>query len=277
MKILITGANGMLGRTLMSSLSRYEPMGTDLPELDITDAQAVSDLIASVRPDAVIHTAAFTAVDRCETERELAFAINAEGSANVARACAANDSWLLSISTDYVFSGTLERPYAETDACGPQSVYGESKLAAERAVREHCREHSILRIAWLYGPGGPSFVHTMLKLGSERDSLKVVDDQIGNPSSTFAVAEGIDTILAAGLSGTIHLTCEGEATWYDFTREILRLRQINCALEPCGSDEFPRPAPRPRNSRLDNRALRCAGLPAMRDWRSDLEQSLENI
>jgi len=277
MKILVTGAKGMLGRTLMRSLSGHELIGTDLPELDICAAGAVNDFISALRPDAVIHTAAFTDVDRCESEPDAAFAVNAGGTENIARACAAENAWLLAISTDYVFAGDLDRPYLESDPTGPRSVYGESKLAAEQAVRELCPEHSILRIAWLYGPGGPSFVHTMLKLGAERDSIKVVDDQIGNPTSTFAVAEGIGNILTAGLTGTIHLSCEGEASWYGFAKEIFAAASIDCKLTPCRSEEFPRPAPRPRNSRLENRALQSAGLPAMRDWLDDLQRSIGMI
>jgi len=277
MKILVTGAKGMLGRTLMRSLSGHELIGTDLPELDICAAGAVNDFISALRPDAVIHTAAFTDVDRCESEPDAAFAVNAGGTENIARACAAENAWLLAISTDYVFAGDLDRPYLESDPTGPRSVYGESKLAAEQAVRELCPEHSILRIAWLYGPGGPSFVHTMLKLGAERDSIKVVDDQIGNPTSTFAGAEGIGNILTAGLTGTIHLSCEGEASWYGFAKEIFAAASIDCKLTPCRSEEFPRPAPRPRNSRLENRALQSAGLPAMRDWLDDLQRSIGMI
>lgn len=274
MKIMVTGAKGMLGRTLMRSVTGHELIGSDLPELDICDASAVENSISSLRPDAVIHTAAYTDVDRCESEPDAAFLVNADGTANIARSCAAHDAWLLSISTDYVFAGDLFRPYLESDPTGPRSAYGKSKLAAEQTVREQCPNHSIIRIAWLYGPGGPSFVHTMLGLGTERDSIKVVDDQIGNPTSTIAVAEGIGNILAHGLRGTIHLTCEGEASWYDFAKEIFAAESIDCEVTPCSSDEFPRPAPRPHNSRLDNSALRTAGLPPMPDWREALRSFL---
>lgn len=258
----------------MKSYPGHDMIGTDLPGLDITEEPSVAEFLHRVQPDAVIHCAAFTAVDRCESERELAFAVNATGTANIARACSQAGVWMIAISTDYVFSGDLDRPYTESDPTGPRSVYGESKRAAEIAVQHICPNHTIARIAWLYGPGGPSFVHTMLKLGAEQDSIKVVDDQIGNPTSTLAVAAGIERILGAGLKGIVHLTCEGEATWCDFAREIFRVRGIDCEVTPCGTEEFPRPAPRPRNSRLAKRAIAAAGLKPMPHWRDAIAEFL---
>jgi len=277
MKIVITGGKGMLGRTLQRVLAGDELVIADLPEWNITNAADFNAKLAAVAADAVIHCAAMTAVDRCESEVDLAYQLNAVGSGNVAAACQRNGVRLIAISTDYVFGGDLNRPYHEFDvAGGAHTVYGLSKFAGEMLVRQHCPNHVICRIAWLYGPGGPSFVHTMLKLAdNSRPVLKVVNDQYGNPTSTFAVAGMIEKILKyPELVGTFHLTCEGEASWFDFAAEIFRLTGKQQAIEPCSSLEFPRPAPRPMNSRLEKRMLRLCGLPNMPDWHEALAEFL---
>ena len=216
MRIVITGGKGMLGRTLQQVLKDKDLIIADLPEWDITNAKDFSDRIAEIKPDAVIHCAAMTAVDRCETEVDLAYRLNAIGSMNVAVACNCNGVRLIAISTDYVFGGELDRPYHEFDiAGGAHTVYGASKYAGEEMIRRHCPNHVICRISWLYGPGGPSFVHAMMNLSDgTRPILKVVDDQHGNPTSTIAVARHLKLFLERPwLVGTFHLTCEGEATW----------------------------------------------------------------
>jgi dTDP-4-dehydrorhamnose reductase len=278
MKILLTGGNGMLGRTITAELADFEVIPTDLPEGDITDAASFDALLKKHQPDAVIHCAAMTAVDKCESEIDLAYQLNAVGSANVAAACCRNDIRLIAISTDYVFDGALDRPYNEFDkATGGNTIYGKSKFAGEENVRRHCPNHVICRISWLYGAGGPSFVHTMLKLADgTRPELKVVSDQIGNPTSTLAVARQLRNILnRKELTGTFHLTCEGEASWADFAAEIFRLQNINQKVTPCRTDEFPRPAPRPANSRLDKMMLRLNGLPPMPHWQEALDEFLK--
>ena len=277
MKVLLTGGRGMLGRTLVSELTDFEVIPTDLPEADITDASGLDRLLKQHRPDAVIHCAAMTAVDKCEPEKELAFRLNAFGTANAASACHRNGVRLIAISTDYVFDGALNRPYHEFDVPnGGNTVYGQSKFAGEQQVRTLCPNHVIARISWLYGKGGPSFVHTMVKLADgTRPELKVVNDQIGNPTSTMAVARGLRLILRRPeLAGTFHLTCEGEATWYDFACEIFRQLELGQKVVPCGTADFPRPAPRPANSRLDKMMLRLAGLPPMPDWKDALREFL---
>lgn len=277
MRILITGANGMLGRTLQKKLADYMLIPTDLPEGDITDEAAFDLLVAREKPDVVIHCAAMTAVDDCESKQDLAYRLNALGSANVAGACARHGARLIAISTDYVFDGASSRPYHEFDvATGGATIYGRSKFAGEEAVRRRCPDHVICRISWLYGPGGPSFVHAMLKLADgSRPVLKVVNDQHGNPTSTLAVADALRGILERPLlSGTFHMTCEGEASWYEFACEIFRQRGINQKVIPCTTSEFPRPAPRPANSRLEKRMLRLCGLPPMPDWRDALRDFL---
>ena len=245
----------MLGRTLTAELSDFEVIPTDLPEADITDPAGFDALLREARPDAVIHCAAMTAVDRCESERDLAFRLNAFGTGVVA----------------------ADRPYSEFDRpTGGATVYGQSKFAGEELVRAHCPDHVIARISWLYGAGGPSFVHTMLKLADgSRPELKVVADQIGNPTSTLAVARGLRELLRRpGLVGTFHLTCEGEASWYEFACEIFSQMKVAQKVTPCRTEEFPRPAPRPANSRLEKRMLRLAGLPPMPEWRDALREFL---
>lgn len=277
MRILITGGRGMLGRTLQRQLADHELVVADLPEVDITRIAPVTAALASFRPQVVIHAAAMTAVDRCEGERDLAFAVNGIGSANVAIACQRAGVRLIALSTDYVFPGDADRPYHEGDAPGPRTVYGQSKLAGEAAVRAHCPDHVILRIAWLYGAGGPSFIHAMLKLGAAAGAAaQVVDDQHGNPTSTTAVATAIRQLLDAPIAGTVHATCEGEATWYGLAQAIWEARGFTRGLTPCTTAAFPRPAPRPANSRLEKRALRLHGLQPMPHWRDALDIFLKD-
>ena len=276
MKVLLTGGKGMLGRTLVRELGgEFEVIPTDLPEADITDEVSLDAVFEQHAPDVVIHCAAMTAVDRCETERDFAFRLNARGTANVAALCNRRGIRLIAISTDYVFDGDSYRPYNEFDrAAGGRTVYGQSKFAGEEAVRTLCPNHVIARISWLYGAGGPSFVHAMMSLADgSRPVLKVVADQLGNPTSAVAVARALKGVLnRSGLCGTFHLTCEGEATWAEFAEEIFRLAGKKQKVQPCTTEEFPRPAPRPKNSRLDKMGLRLAGLPPMPDWKDALAE-----
>ncbi len=279
MKVMLTGGKGMLGRTLVKELAEFEVVATDLPEADITDAVGFERLLQRVQPDVVIHCAAMTAVDKCESQIDLAYKLNAVGTANVAKACYKNHVRLIAISTDYVFTGDSDRPYNEFDpADGGNTIYGKSKFAGEEAVRIYCPNHVICRISWLYGAGGPSFVHAMMSLADgSRPELKVVADQIGNPTSTTAVAKMLRNILnKPELCGTFHMTCEGEASWYDFAGEIFRLAGKNQKVTPCTTEEFPRPAPRPKNSRLDKMMLRLNGLPAMPHWQEALAEFMKN-
>lgn len=266
MKILITGGKGMLGRTLQAELAAHELVVADLPEWDITDGTAFTARLMAEKPDVVVHCAAMTKVDDCETNRDLAFRLNEEGTRNVALASKAAGARLVAISTDYVFSGDPPRePWAwgETDIPRPRTVYGMSKFAGEQMIQMLYPDNSvILRIAWLYGAGGPSFVHTMLKLGAQAgDPLKVVNDQFGNPTSTNVVADVIRFLLTKPeVSGIVHGTCEDQCSWYDFACEIKRLAPgFTRAVVPCTTAEFPRPAPRPRCSALKKSVLNVLG------------------
>ena len=264
MKILITGGKGMLGRTLQRELAGHEIIVADLPEWDITDDTGFVAKVCEAEPELIVHCAAMTKVDDCETNRDLAFRLNEDGSRNVALAAKACGARLFAISTDYVFSGEPPRePWAwsETDIPRPRTVYGASKFAGEQMIQMLLPEAVIIRIAWLYGAGGPSFVHTMAKLGAQEGApLKVVNDQRGNPTSTKTVADVIKFLMTkSDVSGIVHGTCEDQCTWYDLTVELFRLLGLKREVVPCTTEEFPRPAPRPHNSALKKSVLNLLG------------------
>ena len=266
----------MLGRTLQRELADHELVVADLPEWDITDCDAFSSKLLAESPDAVIHCAAMTRVDDCEAKRDLAFALNEEGSRNVALACKMCGARLFAISTDYVFSGEPPKePWAwsETDIPRPRTVYGASKFAGEQMIQMILPDAAILRIAWLYGAGGPSFIHTMAKLGSQEGApLKVVADQRGNPTSCKTVADVIKFLLSKpDVSGVVHATCEDQCTWFDLTVELFRLLGLKREVVPCTTEEFPRPAPRPRNSALKKSVLNLLGYRTPR-WQDALAE-----
>ncbi|MCP4374899.1 MAG: dTDP-4-dehydrorhamnose reductase [bacterium] len=273
MKIMITGARGMLGRTLVRHLAEHELLPVDIDDFDITDAKATAKAVSQFKPDVVIHCAAATDVDRCQEDEDPAWETNVDGTANLAEACAESNARMIAISTDYVFSGESDLPYSEHDATAPKTVYGMTKMLGEMAVSKYCPNSMIVRIAWLYGPGGPSFVHSMLRLAKEGNtSLKVVEDQVGNPTSTDAAAGHIKLLLEhPEITGPVHLTCEGHATWCEFAAEIFRISGLDCTPAGCSTSEFPRPAPRPANSQLDNTVLIKHNLPPMPHWQQALE------
>ena len=281
MKILITGGKGMLGRTLCRKLSEHELVVADLPEWDITDDTGFFARAVAEKPDLVVHCAAMTKVDDCESKRDLAFKLNEEGSRNVAVAAKSAGARLIAISTDYVFSGEPpHEPWAwrETDLPAPRTVYGASKLGGERMIQMIDPEAAIVRIAWLYGQGGPSFVHTMAKLGAQAGApLKVVNDQRGNPTSTDAVADVVRFLIGRpDVSGVVHGTCEDSCTWYDLTVELFRLLGLTREVVPCTTAEFPRPAPRPRNSALKKSVLNRLGYRTP-NWKTALADFIPTL
>ena len=280
MKILITGGKGMLGRTLQKEFAEHELIVADLPDWDITDDTGFIEKVGAARPDLIIHCAAMTKVDDCEAKRDLAFKLNEEGSRNVALAAKMCGARLFAVSTDYVFSGEPPRePWAwsETDIPRPRTVYGASKFAGEQMIQMILPEAVIVRIAWLYGSGGPSFVHTMAKLGAQEGSpLKVVNDQRGNPTSTKVVADVLKFLVAKpDVSGIVHATCEEQCTWYDLTVELFRLLGLKREVVPCTMAEFPRPAPRPRNSALRKSVLNLLGYRTP-PWKEALAEFVKN-
>lgn len=281
-KILITGAGGQLGQTLVraletgrTALGPVEARGAEVRalrrgDLDVGDAQAVRGCIRAYAPRVVIHCAAHTGVDLCEAEPQRAMEINALGSRNVAIAAQESGAVMVHVSTDYVFSGNQRVPYREWDGRDPASVYGKSKALAEDYVRDFCRRYFIVRTAWLYGLTGENFVRTILRLSGERDSIRVVDDQRGCPTYAEDLAHHLLQLSKTEEYGIYHITGGGECTWYDFAREIVRRSASACRVEACRTEEFPRPAPRPAYSVLDHQMLRATLGDRMRDWQAAL-------
>ncbi len=277
-RILITGHKGMLGRELVATCATLgkTAIGLDLPEVDITSRKQLETAVFDAQPDLILHAAAFTAVDRCESEADLAYLVNATGTQNVCLAAQSLQVSLLHISTDYIFNGAKPHPqaYDEWDAADPQSVYGKSKYAGECFVRALCSRHFIVRISWLVGHGGANFVETMLKLATERDELKVVNDQHGSPTFVRDLAPELFRLAEYGAFGTYHITNQGDTTWFDFARQIMALTGKPTRIIPCTTEEYPRPAPRPRNSRLSPRFYDNAIGIRMPSWQDGLMRYL---
>jgi dTDP-4-dehydrorhamnose reductase len=279
-KLLITGAAGQLGQALIPEAGRqgWEVVATDAHDLDITDSQRVWQELTRLRPEVVINAAAATQVDALESDPDAALKVNGLGPRNLAVACRRLGFKLIHISTDYVFDGTKPGPYVEWDATGPLSVYGRSKLLGEEWVRQQCPDHFIVRTAWLYGLPGPNFITAILAQGRSlgpTGELKVVADQRGTPTSGLVLASQLLALAQTEAFGTYHATCQGDTTWYDFACLILQTAGIQVGVTPCTTEEFPRPAPRPANSILENRLLQVAGLDRMPSWQAAFQQFWE--
>ncbi len=290
MRVLVTGADGQLGRDLLDCLAGEVPVGgrrcslwapegplpgldaevlaTDIGDMRVDDRDAVQFTFRSFRPDLVLHAGALTAVDACETEVDLAYAVNALGTRNVAEAARAVGAHLLYVSTDYVFDGTSPRPYNEWDAPNPRSVYGASKLAGER----ECPPGStIVRTSWVCGAHGKNMVKTALRLAEGDGTLRFVNDQHGSPTFTADLAAAIITLGTDRRPGTFHVTNGGATTWWGFVRAVLEAAGADAErVLPITTDEYPLAAPRPANSVLDNMSLRLSGLPVLPDWQDGL-------
>jgi dTDP-4-dehydrorhamnose reductase len=281
LRLLVTGAAGMLGHDVQRAGERsgHELVLVDLPEIDITDAAAVDELLdrLSAEPgglDAIVNCAAWTDVDGAESKSDLAGAVNADGAGNLARSAARIDIPLLHISTDYVFDGVAPldrdgrpRPYVESDPTGPTSVYGSTKLEGERQVLGASPRHLVVRTAGLYGVDGRNFVDTMLRLAGERPAVQVVTDQIGSPTWAGHLAPAILGLLEREVSGLAHLTGGGEVSWNGFAKEIFRQAEVECTVEPASSEQMARPAPRPAWSALASERDDVVPMP---DWRDGL-------
>lgn len=278
LRLLLTGARGLLGADLVQALGPdHELFPFSRRELDVGDPGQVAAAIRRLAPDWVVNAAAFTRVDACETEREAAFRVNAQGPGNLALALQEQGGRLLQVSTDYVFAGDRPppAPYRETDPTGPLSAYGQSKLAGEEAIREILGEEAIIvRTAWLYGAAGPNFLKTMLRLALTQPgrTLRVVHDQHGSPTWSWRLARQIKMLIEAGGRGLYHATAEGHCTWYELAALFFQLMDLKVNLQPITTGEYPTPAVRPRNSILENRRLKAAGLNVMRPWQEDLAE-----
>jgi dTDP-4-dehydrorhamnose reductase len=262
MQILVLGAGGMLGRDVMRAAGA-DATGLTHAELDITDAAATATAVSDARPETVINCAAYTDVDGAESEPELALRVNAEGAGNAAAAAAAVGAAVIYVSSDYVFDGSKREPYVESDPTGPISSYGRSKLAGEQATAAANPRHFLVRSSWLFGEHGRNFVDTMLTL--ERDELKVVDDQVGCPTFTGHLAEGLLRVARRDDHGVHHVAGGGSCSWYELAREIFRRAGLERRVEPCTTDEFPRPAPRPASSVLGTERSDPVRLPSWQD------------
>lgn len=254
MRIAVTGSNGMLAGTLIPVLSEEHTV-TGLPRqsLDITDRDSVNQVIRDLSVDLIINCAAYTKVDKAEEEREKAFLINGTGVQNLSIICADMNIPLCHISTDYVFDGEKKRPYTPFDNTNPLNTYGESKLAGERYIEWIMDRFYIIRTSWLYGKGGNNFVYTILRLSEEREELRVVNDQVGSPTSVTTLSHAIKRLITTGAYGIYHFTddSEGGITWYDFAMEILNIRSIKKKVVPIKTEDYPLPARRPSYSVLD--------------------------
>jgi dTDP-4-dehydrorhamnose reductase len=278
---LVTGAGGMLGRDLVAALGTTrgarEVTAADHDSLDVTDPDAC--LAAVAGHDIVVNAAAWTAVDDAESHEAGAFAVNAVGAANLARACSVAGARMVQVSTDYVFGGDATSPYAEDAPLAPRSAYGRTKAAGEWSVKALCPRSWVVRTAWLYGAHGPNFVKTMARLAAERDTVSVVDDQRGQPTWTVDLAHAIVRLVEAEASfGTYHCTSAGETTWFGFARAIFDELGLDPArVMPTTTDAFPRPAPRPAYSVLGHDAWQRAGLAPIRDWSDALATSMTTV
>lgn len=280
MKVLVTGANGQLGRDVVLLLEKegHSVLACDRDRMDIANQAQCNEVISSYHPEAVIHCAAYTAVDAAETDIDSAYKVNAVGSRNVAVAAEKVGAKLIYISTDYVFDGNSLTPYQEYDDTNPQSVYGKSKRAGELLVQSLSSKWFVVRTSWVYGLYGNNFVKTMLKLGQEKPKLQVVHDQKGSPTFTVDLAGFILELMQTEMYGVYHASNSGTCTWYEFTEAIFAEARnvegftIQAQLEPCTTEQFPRPAPRPRNSVMDHLSIRTNGLADIRPWREGLRE-----
>ena len=282
-KILITGCNGQLGRAVnlfYTGRTDLEFINTDVDNLDIADIDTVMELMRKTKPYAIINCAAYTAVDACETNRDLAFKVNTLGARNLAIAAQETKAKLVHISTDYVFDGTKQGAYYETDPTGPASVYGRTKEAAEKLVKELCNRFFILRTAWLYGDG-KNFARTMLRIAESSDKVRVVCDQIGTPTSTLELVKGIDSLLFSDNYGLFHATCEGHCSWADFAEKVFALAGKEVAVEAVTTaqylTDYPQQAARPANSVLENYMFKMTNGFSFVGWDEAIEEYMKTM
>ena len=279
MKVFVTGVKGQLGYDVVNELEKrgLEAIGVDIQEMDITDAESVNNVIGEAAPDAVIHCAAYTAVDAAEDNEELCRKVNAQGTQNIANMCKKLDIPMIYISTDYVFDGQGERPWLPDDERAPLNIYGQTKYEGELAVQNTLDKYFIVRIAWVFGVNGKNFIKTMLNLGKTRDHLTVVNDQFGSPTYTYDLARLLVDMIQTDKYGVYHATNEGICTWYEFACEIFRQAGITVDVAPVTADQYPAKAKRPSNSRMSKDKLEENGFERLPSWQDALGRYLKEI
>ncbi len=279
MKVLVTGYSGQLGYDVVKELKNrgIECIGTTRKDFSLTDKKTMRDFICDYKPDAVIHCAAYTAVDKAEDEPEICRAVNTDAVKNLAQICKDIDAKMIYISTDYVFPGNGTEFYEVNDEKAPQNVYGQSKLDGELAVQNLLDKYFIVRISWVFGVNGKNFIKTMLNLAKTHDKLTVVNDQIGSPTYTADLAKLLCDMVISDKYGVYHATNEGICSWYDFAAEIFKQAGIDIEVQPVPSTSFPTKAKRPHNSRLSKKSLDMAGFNRLPDWKDALHKYLEEI
>lgn len=275
MRILLTGGDGQVGWELRRTLAVLgEVQALRRPEMDLGDTDAIRRVVRAANPDTIVNAAAYTAVDKAESKRDAAIAVNAVAPGVLADEAKRNGALLVHYSTDYVFDGTKPSPYVEEDAPNPINVYGESKLEGERAITTSGCRYLILRTSWVYGPRGSNFMLTMLRLARERPELRVVDDQVGAPTSSLEIARATATLLAKGALGLYHMTAGGETTWCGFARAVLARAGLATPVVAIRTEDYPTPARRPRNSRLNCGRLRADFSLALPPWEEGLSEAM---
>ena len=279
MKVLVTGTKGQLGYDVVNALEKrgHTAVAVDIEEMDITDAVSVERVITEAEVEAVIHCAAYTAVDAAEDNVEICRRVNAEGTENIAKVCKKLDLKMIYISTDYVFDGEGERPWEPDDERHPLNVYGQTKYEGELAVEKYLEKYFIVRIAWVFGVNGKNFIKTMLKLSETHEELNVVDDQVGSPTYTYDLAVLLVDMVESDKYGRYHATNEGLCTWYEFAKEIFRQAGVEVKVNPVTSDMFPAKAKRPKNSRMSKEKLDANGFHRLPTWQDALERYLSEI
>lgn len=280
MKVLVTGKTGQLGHDVLLELKKrgHEAVGTGSADMDITDEQAVRRVLLSERPGAVIHCAAYTAVDEAQDKETVCRSVNVDGTANIARACREIGSRMLYLSTEYVFSGEGTRPWEPDDTAEPLNVYGRTKYEGELEVRRYLERYFIVRISWIYGVNGKNFVKTMRRLGKERGAVNVVDDQIGSPTYTRDLAVLLVDMIESEKYGVYHASNEGVCSWYEFAREIFKESGMeNVAVTPVPTEAFPAKAVRPKNSRMSKEKLTTNGFSRLPSWQDALRRFIREL
>lgn len=279
MKVLVTGVKGQLGHDVVYELRKrgMEAVGVDIEEMDITDRDSVRNVMFENKPDAVIHCAAYTAVDAAEDNEDVCRKVNADGTQNIADACKELDIKMLYISTDYVFDGEGELPWDPDDVCHPLSIYGQTKYEGELAIQNTLKKYFIVRITWAFGVNGKNFVKTMLNLAEKNSRITVVNDQYGSPTYTYDLAKLLVDMVLTEKYGIYHAANEGICTWYEFTKEIFEQAGVNVKVVPVTSEEFKSRANRPKNSRMDKNKLEENGFERLPSWQDALRRYLEII